>query len=612
MISAGFFKKKYTHLIAECLYYLIFGIFCFYVVYKIFGPEMLYYKLQPYFSLDPSFIEYCFHQQQGYISLISQYLMQLLYYPVSGSILLSLILVLFALQYRFIFNGLVRSLGRGFEFLPPILILIFLKSYTVTLDALVMFFIIGLFVLANRSLRTDNLFLKIAFQLICIYLFISVTGILASFGLLVFIVTDEILLKKTPKKFIYISLDILLFLILAYTLWGFTLASRMSRASLPATIYESIPCYWYLLSIHIIGIGLSALMDVKFSKVFLEKINRLNPGKFLILFIFIVLGIIFSKKLFINESKYNTQIEYYASQKKWIEVLKLKNKTKLQDRISRFLINRALFETGQMTNNLFSVPQEGGEFTLFLTKSFTHECTIYSSDLFYDLGFIKSANYWALEAQTFDPYSPRILKRIALTSLLLKEYSISEKYLTILKESFVERKWASDLLESVHQKNYSELEKTIAFNNLDTTQIFLIENDNPNHILIEMLMNNGKNKMAFEYLESYYLMRNDLKDFYNRLNYMSNFNYQKIPTVYQEAILLYYVSNNIPEEKFEYSIDIDIKNKFLSFYQTLYKYKSNPGLGKMMLQSEFGNTYWYYLQYGSPVTTGKTIKKRKL
>jgi hypothetical protein len=377
MVSANLSRKKYSRIIPDFTYYLLFGIICFFVIYKVYNPEILYFKLQPFFSFDSSFIDYHFHEQLGYISLISQYVMQFLYYPVAGSLILSFILLLFALQYRIIFNHIIKDLGRGFELLPPLIILISLKSYSVTLDALIMFFIIGLFVIGKRMFQTDILILKIIFQIICIYLFFNILGIIPAFALLVFFIEDELILSKTSGRFVIILTDIIIFALLVFSYLGFTMAARSFQTTFPAKLYISVPSYWYLFAVHILVVLLSPLGNINGFKIFSEKIPPYVPKKWIILLVSIVLGIVFSNKLFINKSKYNDQIEFYAIEKNWDKVLKLKYLPKLEDRISRFLLNRALYETGQMANNLFSIPQDGGEYTLLLTKTFTHECTIY-------------------------------------------------------------------------------------------------------------------------------------------------------------------------------------------------------------------------------------------
>lgn len=612
MVSAHLSKKKYFHIIPDLAYYLLFGIICFFVIYKVYDPEILYFKLQPFFSFDPSFLDYHFHEQLGYISLISQYVMQFFYYPVAGGLIISFILLLFALQYRIIFNHVIKDLGRGFELLPPLIILISLKSYSVTLDALIMFFIIGLFVIGKRLFQTDILILKIIFQIICIYLFFNILGIIPAFALLVFFVVDELILSKTSGRFVIILTDIIIFTLLTFSYLGFTMAVRSFQTTFPAKLYISVPSYWYLFAVHILVILLSPFGNMSSFKTFVEKIPSYVPTKWIILLALIVLGFIYSDKLFINRSKYNDQIEFYASGKNWDKVLSLKYKPKKEDRISRFLLNRALYEKGQMANDLFSIPQDGGEYTLLLTKTFTHECTMYSSDLFYDMGFIKGANYWATEAQTFEPYSPRILQRIALTSLLLEEYPISIKYLNILESSFIYKKWASGFLEMANKKNISPLIKSLNKENIYKTEMLYIDNENPNHILLEILRESNHNKMAFEYLESYYLLRNDLGNFYTRLSNMVNMGYREMPKTFQEAAMIYYIRNDVPEGNPEYQLNIDTQKRFDSFNKILYEYKTNPEMAKEALHESFGNTYWYYLRYDSPRTTGISLKKRKL
>ncbi len=610
MTSLASNKLDTRLVLSEVVYYLIFGVFCFFIIYSVYEPNLLYFKLQPFFSNDPSFIEYNFHHRLGLISLVSQFIMQLYYYPIAGAFILSLLLVGFALLYRFILSGLIKTLGRGFELIPSMIILISLKNYSTTLDSLVMFFIIALFVAGNRMLNKDMIVIKILFQAICIYLFFNVLGILSAFGLLMFLIFDELIPYRSPSQFIIVVLDLIIFAFLSLHSLGYSLSVRSFQTALPTGFYVLVPTYWYLFTYNILGILLFLTSKLKPSS-FPLKVSKFFLKDWNIVLIFVLIGILFYKSLFINDLKYNSQIEYYACNKNWEKVLEHRNKTRLDDRISRFLMNRALFETGQMAENLFSVPQDGGEYTLVLTKAFTHDCAMYSSDLFFDIGFVKGGEYWAIEAMTFDPYSPRILARMATSSMLLEEPMISVKYLNILKGSFVYHTWASQLLDLVKDKNMDEIKKIVKSKDVYKTLPY-IDNSNPNHIFLEILKEDSQNKMAFEYLEALYLMQNDLGNFYKQLTYLANMHYTKIPKTYQEALMIYYVKNDIDKNKFEFPIDNNTQNRFLAFNKLLYNYRDNPEVAKNVLGEGFRNSYWYYIRYDSPLSTHRSLKKRKL
>jgi hypothetical protein len=612
LIPVGFARRKPSILIREFAYYLAFAISCFYIVYAVYNPNLLYLKLQPFFSLDPGFVEYIFREQHGYISLASQFLMQLLYYPIVGSIILVFVFILFSIEYRYIFNDTIKTFGRGFELIPPFIVLVTLKNYSTSLDSLIMFILIGLFIIIIRNIKTQSFLLRIILQIACISLSYTILGVIPTFALVVFLVAEGLVSSIPPaQKLIVVLSNIVLLLLLIFIFMGFTLAVRSFQSTIPTQQYCTLSSYWFILATHVAVVLLSLIRNPKALTIFNNKVNGL-VGKWIVLSAILLFTIIFYKKIFINPLKYNAQIEYYASEKKWDKILEFKSKITLEDRISRFILNRALYGTGQMAENLFSIPQEGSEYTLFLNKTFSNECIMHTSDLYNDMGFIKGANYWAMEAQTFEPYSPKILKRIALSAIILEDYPISVKYLNILRSSFIYHKWASELLDLINQKNIAELKRIYNPENIYNGNMQFIDNKNPDHVLAELLEQNNHNKMAFEYLQSYYLMRNELANFYGNLIYLPKMAYQKVPKIYQEAILTYYILNNIPEEKYEYVIDNSTKKRFSSFAALIIKNKTNPKLAKTELTKILGDTYWYYLRYCSPNKTGLVLKQQKI
>ncbi len=606
-------KKNISNFLIDTFYYCVFGIFLFVIIFKVYTPQLLNLGLQPFFAFDSSYFDYYQTQHNSIILLLSIFFLQFLNYPVLGSLLITVLLLLLSFVYRKIFEISKNPNPKGIEFIPSILILVSLKSYTIGLETLIIFLLAGLLLLGNRIVLNMKFWIRIGCQIISLVIAFFVFDLLVTFALFAFLIVDEIFVSKTQKKYVIISLNIIILAALIYLLKGFQISKTVFYEAASSNPRISISNYWNIISIHILVILIIGLFsNKKWVSDFTLRIPLFFIRNWVIIFLS-ALMVVFYSSLFIHEGKYNKEIEYYASIGKWNKVLDYKNKVELNDRISRFLLNQALYHTGRMSEDLFLVPQEWGEHTLILTMTFNRECTIYNSDLFFDMGFIKAAEYWALESQTNKVYSPRILIRLATCALLLKDYPVAHKYLSVLKKSLVYKKSANKMLTYFNDKDVSKLKNKMIGQKKIHHNIVYINNNRPDLNLIQILKEDKNNRMAFEYLMSYYLLQNELGAFKQSLtNYVDGIGFARTPKIYQEALLLYYMSTKAPMEQYLSTIDKNILKRFSQFNKTLIEYNMNGKLARKDLNKRFGDTYWYYVRYLSPKTTGLNIKKRSI
>ena len=101
--------------------------------------------------------------------------------------------------------------------------------------------------------------------------------------------------------------------------------------------------------------------------------------------------------------------------------------------------------------------------------------------------------------------------------------------------------------------------------------------------------------MAFEYLMSDLLLSNQLVRFAENLKRIRSFSYPALPRIYEEALYTYRLG--VDENTFNklgFNISPATEERFKAYY-ALYQRKDRQALKK-----QFGNTYWYYLNFLSP------------
>jgi len=111
--------------------------------------------------------------------------------------------------------------------------------------------------------------------------------------------------------------------------------------------------------------------------------------------------------------------------------------------------------------------------------------------------------------------------------------------------------------------------------------------------------NGNKNKMAFEYLLALYMLRGEIWNVAEVAGRMEEYDYDKIPVAFEEAILL---NNQHNEKKISLNklkIRTETKRRFDEFMAVTIRYRTKNA-AQSELARKFRNTYMYYYFYSIP------------
>ena len=124
--------------------------------------------------------------------------------------------------------------------------------------------------------------------------------------------------------------------------------------------------------------------------------------------------------------------------------------------------------------------------------------------------------------------------------------------------------------------------------------------------MMDLVSWNDENLLAYEFLQSCYLMDHNLVGFMQNLEASLKF-YNRIPVLYEEAILMYYFNTEQPGLE-NYQISTESKEAFNNFVGILASTGNNREAAKELL-TNYKNTYMYYVMYLSPrVTNAKVVQ----
>jgi hypothetical protein len=98
---------------------------------------------------------------------------------------------------------------------------------------------------------------------------------------------------------------------------------------------------------------------------------------------------------------------------------------------------------------------------------------------------------------------------------------------------------------------------------------------------------------------SWYLITKQLDKFIRNLDRLDDFNYSRIPRLYEEAILIHLYRTRKPINIYGRQLTSESKQRFDAFSQTYEKrYLRNKQAAFKELAKEYGDSYLFYYIYG--------------
>jgi len=330
-----------------------------------------------------------------------------------------------------------------------------------------------------------------------------------------------------------------------------------------------------------------------------------------------VIGILTGLSLFFwsrSESVFTDKIKYLAHEGEWKEILDLTDKHYSEDRLVNFNINRALYFTNRLPDDLFKRPNFWGQQALFLGSYTLGSVAIENSELFFDLGHIRAARQWAYEAQTIFENSPRVLKMLALTNIMEGDYKAASTMLEKLDKSIIYKKWAQYYLNGIKDTTVFQSDSLIQEKRrLMPSDVHFMNGRKVEVDLLSLLKKNPHNKMAFEFLMAYLMLSDQIEklDIADQISYLKQLGYKEIPEPYQEALLVYISKKRL--EEFDlggYQFSPDVEKGFADYLTILQRYEMDRNAAQAELYQKFGSSYWYYQQYISPYINNVEFQKK--
>ncbi|NLO02635.1 MAG: hypothetical protein GX126_10010 [Bacteroidales bacterium] len=549
---------------------------------------LLFQEDQSLFVLSYESVKEYFIRSGGPLELINNFLTQFYIYPVAGSLIISISLILTGI----VFLKITRKLGYEGPFtlflvlIPPVLLLLMQThyyhklEYTLGILALLLYFLLVLY--------KNHLTVLIFFPL-----FYYLTGFYAWIFLLMTIVYF-IIFGKGQSLFYTFGLMVVMtgisFLIFYFYLLPQP-AGKFFMDSLPLVKDPGHYNIFYLLTGYIIlysfvvKISGSARVKNKLSGI-LQVVS--------LLFIF-GLTFIFLAKLHNPRARHVFQIQKYVYENRWDDAIELQEKVYSKNQIGQYFYNIALAEDGKLCDRLFFGGQDFGVNAILLPMSREH--LERGGYFYYTVGLINEAHRWAYETMVVYGHRPQNIKMLVKTNLINGNYRMAEKYLNILERSITYKGWAQEykkmLYDSEKVKAHAELGPKLK---LLPQGDFFIKIGMPQEN-INLLLDSNPGKPIFEYKMCEYMLMKNVEAVVNNIDKFNTLGYDKIPRHIEEVLLVYYNTTGKFPEMYGFEISDETKARFNQYVDYMRQGRANMKATQKKLNEKFGNTFWYYLNF---------------
>ncbi len=214
--------------------------------------------------------------------------------------------------------------------------------------------------------------------------------------------------------------------------------------------------------------------------------------------------------------------------------------------------------------------------------------------LYLDLGFVNQALHHLAEAVEFWGERPMLLERLAVVNLAIGNIPTARIYLEALARVPFHGSWARAYLGRLAADPSLATDAEVM-----RLRGLMVLQDTAAQLGVEaqlrlLLAANGRNRMAFEYLMTWYLLSKDLDGFVRALPYRRNFDGLEFSPLWQEALALWRrgqgqnaaVQAALPGPEMQQRVD-----QLLRVFQEC---RGNEAAARARLQDDYGESYCYY------------------
>ena len=307
----------------------------------------------------------------------------------------------------------------------------------------------------------------------------------------------------------------------------------------------------------------------------------------------ILFGITIVILLFYNDPRRKSEFEvdYYLSHNMWQEVLEVASHYPDED-LMVHAADLALYHTGRLGYDLFKYHGNHPSLFAMLLSSRQYEFMFWKrANLYFHLGLINKSERNFVESLSRFGKHPYIIQRLALVYIIKGKVNTARIYLKRLAKTMFYSDWANDYLARLE----SDPDLSSDQNIVQSRNLIMIEDRLSPDIQVQLLgmLEDRKNHMAFEYLMAVYLLEKRCDKIVENLHLLKDYNYPRIPKLYEEAVLVYEYKTKKKVPLHGYQISKATRQRFKNINEADTVY-GNKELALKELSKTYGDSFILY------------------
>lgn len=288
-----------------------------------------------------------------------------------------------------------------------------------------------------------------------------------------------------------------------------------------------------------------------------------------------------------------------SRQGRWSEVLELGNllPKNIYNIYCNHDINRALYHADRLAYDMLRFPQNPHALLLTHEEEESSITQLKACDTFIELGNVDYAEKLACEFLVDKGDAGIVLEKLAWINVIKEQNCTARIYLNALKKDLIYHNKADAMLRCLESGFGPEEAAYIRRINSyirrhDNARLY---KESIEEMLTGLLAHNPRNRMAFEYLMACYLLGGQLDKIADNIGRLKDLGYKDVPTLYEEAMLIYYGSRGQKLNLNELNIKretIERHRRFVQLCNSIQAQNQHVVLQRMI--GEFGTSYLFY------------------
>jgi len=579
---------KYSLHIVLTIVFIISNIYLYW-----FGDYIFFYQENiTLFIYSTKYLHHFIIKPGGLLEYFGNFLAQGYFSSAYGSIILSTILTIIVIVVNRIYKRVsrVKSTPLSIIVIPSLLLLLIQLNFNWFMwgNLGVLFTLIYFLVSISFETKSKRILLLLTFPV-----FYYVAGVFVWIYIAMYI-TYSLIYDKGTQRFIYI---ILLLLIAGLSFIPFKEVLFLQPIEIillsPFSMENKFMNTWLL----IILIGLIVLLPLLIN-VFSTKRKKYSGIKQLSYFIAVlIVTIALLFKLYSPTNAKMFKLEKFVYEQKWEEIIKFQENEQLPNLLAQYYYNLALSEKNMLCDRMFYSRQNFGSSSLIITWDAKMGSNNIARGIYfyYAVGLINEAHRWAYESMIAQGYRPENIKMLIKTNLINSRFKIAEKYIKILKKTLHYRKWTEKYEVMLNHPDLVEADPELGKKmKLLPKKDFTIEFNNPINNVIQLFKESPNNRIAYEYIMAWYMLRKNLDALFPEAEKMEDLKYKKIPRHIEEALVFYNMIKRKSPALTRLKISDETKKQFKDYMLFTSPFFMKKISGKKKLPQKIRNTYWYY------------------